>query len=130
NNAVNVDIKPLAGRKVTIWYDNDNPGLMVGKLMHERLRNVASEVLVCKIPYGKPQGWDIADCRDPEEVRAILESGKPIKATPETEVDRRCSQFNLTNLGNSERLVERHGNDIKYCYQTACWFIWNGQLWA
>ena len=38
--------------------------------------------------------------------------------------------FNLTDYGNAERLVSRHGGDIRYCYQTKQWYCWDSTRWA
>lgn len=38
--------------------------------------------------------------------------------------------FPLTDLGNGERLVARHGENIRYCRAMGCWYAWNGQLWT
>jgi putative DNA primase/helicase len=35
-----------------------------------------------------------------------------------------------TDGGNARRLVERHGNDIHYCYPWKKWLVWDGQRWA
>jgi putative DNA primase/helicase len=42
----------------------------------------------------------------------------------------RRSNFNLTDLGNGQRLVARHGNDLRYCYPWGKWLIYDGQRWA
>jgi len=36
----------------------------------------------------------------------------------------------LTDLGNAERLVRRHGHNIRYCYERKKWLVWNGQMWG
>ena len=33
----------------------------------------------------------------------------------------------ITDMGNSERLIDQFGAEIKYCHQFASWFIWNYQ---
>jgi len=38
--------------------------------------------------------------------------------------------FNLTDLGNGQRLVARHGDDLRYCYPWGKWLIYDGQRWA
>lgn len=38
--------------------------------------------------------------------------------------------FKLTDLGNAERLVAQHGNDIRYCHTWKKWLIWDGIHWA
>jgi putative DNA primase/helicase len=38
--------------------------------------------------------------------------------------------FNTTDMGNAERLVARHGSDIRYCEKLNKWFVWDGRRWA
>lgn len=35
----------------------------------------------------------------------------------------------LTDLGNAERLVHRHGDALRYCTPLRAWFIWDGIRW-
>ena len=37
--------------------------------------------------------------------------------------------FNLTDLGNAERFVEHHGEDLRYCYPWGRWLVWTGARW-
>jgi putative DNA primase/helicase len=37
--------------------------------------------------------------------------------------------FNLTDLGNSERFVADHGQDVRYCYPWGKWLVWTGARW-
>lgn len=37
--------------------------------------------------------------------------------------------FNCTDLGNSERLIHRHGENLRYCYPQKSWYLWNGRVW-
>src|SRR5918995_719814 len=41
----------------------------------------------------------------------------------------RTQGFNLTDLGNAERFVARHGEDVRYCYQWRRWLVWTGARW-
>jgi putative DNA primase/helicase len=38
-------------------------------------------------------------------------------------------RFNLTDLGNAERFVAQHGDDVRYCYQWRKWLVWAGVRW-
>lgn len=38
--------------------------------------------------------------------------------------------FNLTDLGNGERLIARHGGDLRYCTPWAKWLVWDGKRWS
>jgi putative DNA primase/helicase len=35
----------------------------------------------------------------------------------------------LTDLGNAQRLVHRHGADLRYCHLWSKWLIWDGHRW-
>ena len=37
--------------------------------------------------------------------------------------------FNLTDLGNAERLAASHGQTLRYCHAWGKWLHWNGQRW-
>lgn len=37
--------------------------------------------------------------------------------------------FNLTEIGNAERLVHYHADKLKYCIEFDEWLIWNGKAW-
>ncbi|MFC1902602.1 phage/plasmid primase, P4 family [Chloroflexota bacterium] len=37
--------------------------------------------------------------------------------------------FNLTDLGNAERLVSRYGDILRYCYERKRWLVWSGKVW-
>ena len=37
--------------------------------------------------------------------------------------------FNLTDLGNAERLVNQYGEIPHYCYERKRWLVWNGKVW-
>lgn len=36
----------------------------------------------------------------------------------------------LTDLGNAERLVDRHGAELRYCWPWGKWLAWDGRRWA
>nr|WP_307191446.1 phage/plasmid primase, P4 family [Mesobacillus stamsii] len=38
-------------------------------------------------------------------------------------------KFNLTEMGNAERLVYRNGKDLKFCIEFEEWLIWDGSTW-
>lgn len=38
-------------------------------------------------------------------------------------------KYNLTEMGNAERLVHRNGQNLKYCIEFEEWLLWNGKTW-
>lgn len=66
-------------------------------------------------------------CQPPlpeQEVLAIARSVARYKPQPDAPV-----HFNLTDYGNAERLVSRHGENIHYSEERKRWLIWNGTVW-
>lgn len=62
-NAVEkADWTPLAGRRVTLWPDADEPGKKAANQAATILLRIgAATVHAVKVPDGLPQGWDLAD---------------------------------------------------------------------
>jgi putative DNA primase/helicase len=58
----------------------------------------------------------------PAENDAVLRTGKQ---TAGVEI----STFNTTDLGNAERLVHRHGKDLRYVHAWRRWLVWDGTRW-
>lgn len=57
---------------------------------------------------------------DVEEVRKIAESASTKEPNAEL--------FPFTDAGNAERLIAKHGRDLRYVEKLG-WFIWNGKYW-
>jgi P4 family phage/plasmid primase-like protien len=57
------------------------------------------------------------------EIAAPVE--KPINSVTE----KPYKAFFVTDYGNAERLVYRHGENIRYCEPMKSWFIWDGKRW-
>lgn len=55
--AAGMDCGPLAGRRVIIWPDNDEPGQKAALALHEAAKPAASVALL-RLPDGKPETWD------------------------------------------------------------------------
>jgi putative DNA primase/helicase len=41
-----------------------------------------------------------------------------------------AKRYRRTDIGNAERLVDRHGRDLRFCHPFAKWYIWSGICWA
>jgi P4 family phage/plasmid primase-like protien len=75
------------------------------------------EFIVQELGFTCPQ-----DCLA-KELGAKSPAGLAYKlATPKT--------FSLTDLGNAERLVSRHGKNIRYSEERKRWLVWNGRAWG
>ncbi len=62
--------------------------------------------------------------------REILEErhGKNGHA-PTNGIPPNIAAFNQTDMGNAERFIRDHGENVRYCYPWGKWLIWNGIRW-
>lgn len=60
----------------------------------------------------------------PENIRRIAEN---VCGLYEPEVEPRG--YNLTDLGNAERLIARFGIDLRFCDPLGGWLAWDGRRW-
>jgi putative DNA primase/helicase len=56
-----VDWSPLAGRKVIIWPDRDEPGIDAAQAIAKIIAPIVEKVRIITPPAGEPDGWDLAD---------------------------------------------------------------------
>jgi putative DNA primase/helicase len=74
---------------------------------------------------------------DPDEIEKTLHSARlngssnprnaPKPKNPKPDVD--LLRFSNTDIGNGERIVALHGDDIHYVSQWETWIFWNGKYW-
>jgi putative DNA primase/helicase len=41
-----------------------------------------------------------------------------------------AADVHLTDLGNARRIVERHGNELRFCHPWRVWLAWDKRRWA
>lgn len=81
------------------------------------LRGLVDQVLATPI-------WDGSipvseDAPPPDETQAEATDG-----------EEGASRFRLTDIGNGERLIARHGQDLHFVSRWNKWIVWDGQRWA
>lgn len=59
---------------------------------------------------------------DDDEVRRIADS---VGRYPPDDT----MKFNLTDMGNAERLIRQYGDILRYSYERKKWLVWTGKLW-
>jgi len=42
---------------------------------------------------------------------------------------KQAPMYNTTDLGNAQRIVKHHGQNIRYCHAFKKWYIWTGKRW-
>jgi putative DNA primase/helicase len=62
-----------------------------------------------------------------ERARVLFNS--PVGQKAFTEEMKQEKTRPVTDLGNAERLIDQHGQDIRHCGARGQWIIWDGQRW-
>lgn len=44
-------------------------------------------------------------------------------------VSKKQRGFQCSDLGNAERFIDQHGENIRYCYDIGGWLVWDGKRW-
>ncbi len=71
----------------------------------------------------------ISDFEPPEEKKYEIYISDEYNEIEDTEeIIDKAPNFHLTELGNAERIVYYHGDNIRYCNELE-WLIWNGKQW-
>lgn len=90
------DWSPLAGRKVTIWPDADEPGFKAAREIAEILHAKGCEIRIISPPEGKPEGWDCADAIaegwGKKEIGELFTGAAPYEPEPQHEPEPTMSE--------------------------------------
>ena len=70
-------------------------------------------------------------CQLPVDKGAISRNGnKSAGVTSRERPDVGTTEIHETDVGNALRLVQRHGQDLRYSYPESKWYAWDGTRWA
>ncbi|MFC1956616.1 hypothetical protein ACFLWZ_08940 [Chloroflexota bacterium] len=126
----------LIGADVIIYPDNDRPGIEFAEIKAKSLYGTAKSVKIVKLP-GLDNKGDIIDWFNAGHTKDELL--KIEMTTPEWQPSLQTTLppipvpgsviFNLTDLGNAERLVQQFGDRLRYCYERKRWLVWSGKVW-
>jgi putative DNA primase/helicase len=64
-----------------------------------------------------------------EAIDFVENSYDPKPCRPCTQAGSSPSCFRLTDVGNAQRLVASHGQDLRYVHAWRSWLVWDGQRW-
>ena len=121
-NLASVDLSPLAGRRIVLWPDADEPGQKaMDQLAQAALAAGAIEVSMVEVPTDAPDGWDLADMLpDGWDMEAMLADAEPV-APPE-----------LKGFGEDGLALEfshRHADDWRHCGEWGKWLQFDDGVW-
>jgi hypothetical protein len=78
-----VDLEPLRDKHVTIWPDNDEPGMKYAANLTAALQGIVKSLRIVKPPADKPPKWDVADAlAEGFDVKEFLSTSDACVTTP------------------------------------------------
>lgn len=147
--ALKTDWTPLAGREVFIWPDADEAGGKYATTVAGVLAKLTppASVKIVRLPFEMGSGLDVADYlaagHGVEELNALARAatewqptaaqspnGDAIVPLDPIAAARSGSPYAMTDLGNAERLVAYHGDEIRWDAARKVWRVWDGRRWA
>jgi putative DNA primase/helicase len=63
-------------------------------------------------------------------IRQRISSGKKMPLILCSEEDKKTKNYLRTDVGNSERFSDEHGENLRYCYEQKRWIAWVFQRWT
>ena len=114
-----------------ILLDADEPGRKHAALVAGSLLAGAKEVRLVELPR-LPEKGDVSDWLDDghatNELQQLMDQARAWRQG-ETSTSTTLPSFHYTDLGNAQRLVHQHGQDVRYCRKLTTWFVWDGRRW-
>lgn len=123
-------------RDVAIIYDCDETGRKGARKVARQLAGIARSVKVVDLDLpGK--GEDLTDYfvkyeHTADDLRRLI-ARTPVQQEEEDSaevIEDDADPYRTTDLGNAERLLARHGHEVRYCYEWKTWLVWDGQRWS
>lgn len=124
--------KRLRDRRPAILSDNDQPGRAHASKIARALHGIAAEIRIVALP-DLPDKGDVSDWLDAggtkEELLRIVERTQRYEPTDSDQHSKIVTiGQHPTELWLAEKLVARHGTDLRYC-RTHGWLAWDGKRW-
>ena len=116
--------------RLVYFADNDHPdpnGVNVGVSKATEAAKATGGVVVMS-PTAGDDANDLYVREGARAVQATVEAGRDNMA--EVSSGQIKAGFNLTDMGNAKRLVQRFGGRIRYCGTWKCWLVYDGTRWT
>lgn len=121
----------LNGAEVVLIADKDTPGRAHAEQVAFSCSTTAKSVRLLELPgdHVKDASDFLAAGGTIEEIERLADATAAWTASSSSRSVTALRDA-LTDLGNAERLVERHGAELRYCAALDAWYVWDGRRWA
>jgi len=117
----------FTSESVVLAYDNDKQGRVGTEKVGRFILTATDDVRVVKWPEGFKDKGDVTDFLLGHSVEAFSELVEAAEVFVPTETVKHQFRFPLTDLGNAERLVARHGERFLWVTEWKSFLVWNGK---
>ena len=125
------------GVQVITVHDLDSAGTEGAQKTASRLYHITSTVSIARLPgeitgSGGHDVRDVLHSQDGERlVRKAIENAQVWEppTIPETKIPTVLSVNGRTDSANGQRLVEKHGTNIRWCAPWKKWLVWDSKRW-
>lgn len=117
----------LSGRSVVVLPDCDDPGRKHAAQVARSLQGTAAAIAILSLP-GLAEKQDVSDWlsiadNTPERLMALALAAPPWQAAADLELP------HVTDMGNSERFLAAHGDNVRFWGARSAWVVWEGGQW-
>jgi putative DNA primase/helicase len=129
-------IEDWEGRDIFLAFDRDsleNAQVRSQELeLGRKIEAKGAKVYLVRFPAEAGKLDDFLATHDVEEFHALLAHAKannPLPPDTSTVTGAPAPGTALTDLGNAERMLKLHGDDLRYCEAIGAWYRWTGKRW-
>lgn len=91
---------------------------------------VLEQLRVVEHDVDDPEEWrEQIAMPDDERFAGVLDAPPPAVSRRRSSADGEAEKVRLTELGNSLRLVQRDGHQLRFCRALGGWHVWDGKRW-
>ena len=112
----------LAGARVVIVQDKDDPGRKHARQVAESLRGLAKTVRIVEAKSGKDATDHIGAGFGMDDFVPAEEEADP--ADPEAKI-----LYRMSDTGNAQRFADEHHDAVRFVHTWKEWFLWTGTHW-
>src|SRR5215218_4626847 len=123
---------PLVGERIPSGKRNDALASLAGTIRRRGMGE--AEILAALQVANEQRCQPPLEAREVEKIAASVARYEPggdaARISPNGHGATQPLRFNLTDLGNTARLVHHHGRNLRYCWLWRKWLVWDGQRWV
>src|SRR5215212_1901383 len=123
---------PLVGERIPSGKRNDALASLAGTMRRRGMGE--AEILAALQVANEQRCQPPLEAREVEKIAASVARYEPggdaARISPNGHGATQPLRFNLTDLGNTARLVHHHGRHLRYCWLWRKWLVWDGQRWV